>query len=143
MDFDVEVNAQGTTLYVSVGHFNGGSAPTSASLAILDKSGDHFTPARDSSNVLRAVNRPGTLTYAASISTNGLELFFTRVDPAGGGPGIYRAVRTGLGEPFGEVQRVGAITGFAEAPSISADGTTLYYHRMVGKHFEIAEVTRP
>ena len=110
MDFDVEVNAQGTILYVSVGHFNGRSAPTSASLAIFDKSGDHFTPDHDSSVVPCAVNEPGKLTYAASISTNGLELFFTRVNPAGGGPGIYRAVRTGLGQPFVDVQRVGAIT---------------------------------
>jgi len=143
VDFDVEVNAQGTTLFVSVGRFNGGSAPTSASLAVFDKSGDHFTPDHDASMVLRAVNQPGKLTYAASISTNGLELFFTRVDPTGGGPGIYRAVRTSLGQPFGDVQRVAAVTGFAEAPSISADRTTLYYHRMVGTHFEIAEVTRP
>ena len=86
---------------------------------------------------------PGNSLCAASISTNGLEQVFTRVDPAGGGPGIYQAVRTGLGQPFGDVQRVAAITGFTEAPSISADGTTLYYHRRVGRHFEIAEVTRP
>jgi hypothetical protein len=83
------------------------------------------------------------LTYAASISGNGLELFFTRDDPAGGQPGIYRAVRKRLGKPFGHVQRVAAVTGFAEAPSLSADGSTLYYHLLVGSQFQIESVSRP
>ncbi len=41
------------------------------------------------------------------------------------------------------MQRVAAITGFAEAPSISADGTILYYHLLVGEQFDIERVTRP
>lgn len=126
VDFDVEVSTDGQTLYVSVGHFDGGSSPTSASIAIFDKIGSRFTPDPAGAEILHSVNRPGLLTYAAAISTNGLELFFTEVNPAGGGPGIYRAVRSRVGRPFGQVQRVAAITGFAEAPSISADGTTLY-----------------
>ena len=143
VDFDVEVSADGTTLYASVGQFDGGSAPTGSSLVIFDKAGDRFVPDRDSAEILRAVNAPGVLTYAASISTDGLELFFTRADPAAGdAPTVFRAVRSHPGQPFGQVQRVAAITGFAEAPSISADGTTLFYHRLVGRHFEIAEVTR-
>ena len=75
------------------------------------------------------------LTYAASISNNGLELLFTRTNPAGGDPAIYRAVRTKVGWAFGHVQRVGAATGFVEAPAISTDGTTLYYHELVGGTF--------
>jgi hypothetical protein len=144
VDFDVDVSSDGTNLYVSVGHFDGGSAPTSSGLAIFDKAGSRFVPDRDSADILHAVNVPGVLTYAASISTSGLELFFTRANPAAGEvPAVYRAVRSHPGEPFGQVQRVAAITGFAEAPSITADGTTLFYHRLVGTHVEIAEVTRP
>ena len=41
------------------------------------------------------------------------------------------------------MQRVAAITGFAEAPSISADGSTLYYHLLVDDQFDIESVTRP
>jgi len=144
VDFDVEVSSDGAILYVSVGHFDGGTAPASSSLAIFDKSGSRFVPDPGSADILHAVNVPGELTYAASISADGLELFFTRANPAGGGaPAVYRAVRSRLRQPFGQVERVAAITGFAEAPSISADGTTLYYHRLVGNHFEVAEVTRP
>ena len=34
-------------------------------------------------------------------------------------------MRSRIGQPSGDVQRFGAIMGFAEAPTISADGTTL------------------
>jgi len=142
IDFDVDVSPIGSTLYVSVGHFDGGP-PTSASLAIFDKFGSGFEPDPDSATILRAVNRAGMLTYAASISTNGLELFFTQANPAGGEPAIYRAVRAGVGQAFGDVRRVGAVIGYAEAPALSADGTTLYYHRLVGSTFQIWTVTRP
>jgi hypothetical protein len=143
VDFDVEVSPDGATLYVSVGHFSGGSNPDSASLAIFDKTGTGFIPDPHSAQILHSVNQAGMLTYAASVSTDGLELFFTRASPVGGGPSIYRAVRKRIGLPFGHVQRVGAATGFVEAPSISADGTTLYFHRLVGTHFEIESAIRP
>jgi hypothetical protein len=141
VDFDVEVSPDGSTLYVSVGHFDGGP-PTSASLAIFDKVGNSFVPDPRSAKILGAVNEAGMLTYAASISTNGLELFFTRANPQGGDTDIYRAVRSRVGRAFGHVQRVAAATGFVEAPALSADSTTLYYHKLVGSTFQIWTVTR-
>ena len=141
IDFDVDVSPDGSTLYVSVGQFDGGP-PTSASISVYDKVGNSFVPDPRSAKILRSVNKAGLLTYAASISTNGLELFFTQANPAGGDPAIFRAVRTKVGQAFGHVQRVGAITGFVEAPALSADGTTLYYHQLVGGTFQIWSVTR-
>lgn len=146
VDFDVAVSPGGSALYVSVGQFGGGSGPTSAVLALFDKAGSGFALDPHSARILNAVNRVGMLNYAACVSTNGLELFFTRANPAKGAKGIpqiYRAVRTSASRPFGTVQRVGAITGFAEAPSLSADGTALYYHQLVGNTFEIESVSRP
>ena len=142
IDFDADVSPDGSTLYVSVGHFDGGP-PTSASIAIFDRVRDGFVPDPHSAALLGAINKTGVLTYAASISTNGLELFFTHANPVGGDPAIYRAMRLRVAQPFGDVQRVGAITGYAEAPAISADGTTLYYHRLAGSTFQIWTVTRP
>jgi hypothetical protein len=143
VDFDVEVSADGDTLYVSVGHFAGGPDPQSAQLVLFDKHGSTFVADPHGPRLLHAVNKKGILTYAASISTDGLELFFTRAQPTTGRPAIYRAVRTSTVKPFGHVQRIAAITGFAEAPSISADGTTLYYHLLVGSQFDIETVARP
>jgi WD40-like Beta Propeller Repeat len=144
VDFDVAVSPDGGTLYVSVGHFNGGSAPTSATLTMYDQVGGVFVADPRSSRLLRAVNKPPAFDYAASVSSDGLELFFTRANPANGvAPGIYRAWRKSTAKKFAHVQRIAAITGFAEAPSISADGTTLYYHRLMGSQYEIEAVTRP
>jgi hypothetical protein len=141
IDFDVDVSADGRTLYVSSGDFSGG-APTTASIAIFDQVGNGFVPDPRSARILRNVNTPGKLTYAAAISANGLELFFTQAAPDGGVPAIYRSVRGETSRPFGPDRPISAITGFVEAPSISADGTTLYYHRLVGSVFQIWEVTR-
>jgi hypothetical protein len=142
VDFDVDVSPDGATLYVSVGLFDGGSAPEQAHLALFDKQGNGFVPDPAGTRVLRAVNSKKALDYAAAISADGLELFFTRAVP-GAVPAVYRAVRTSATRPFGHVQRVAAITGFAEAPSLSADGSTLYYHLLVGDQFDIETVTRP
>jgi hypothetical protein len=145
VDFDVEAGADGKALYVSVGHFESdGAGPISAGLELFEKVGDSFVVAPGSAKLLRKVNRTGQLDYAASISANELELFFTRASPGlGQGPEIYRATRSSASRPFGHVQRVAAITGFAEAPSIGADGTTLYYHELVGDTYEIESVSRP
>lgn len=146
VDFDVAVSPGGSALYVSVGQFGPGGGPTSSVLALFDKVGSSFALDPHGAKILNAVNRVGMLNYAASVSTSGLELFFTRANPAIGAKGIpevYRAVRTSPSRPFGTVQRVGAITGYAEAPSLSTDGTTLYYHQLVGNTFEIKSVTRP
>ncbi len=142
VDFDADVSPDGNTLYVSVGTFADGSGPERASLALFDKAGSGFVADPDSSHLLRAVNKKQTLNYAASISSNGLELFFTRTTLSGGEPTIYRAVRKQTSRPFEHVQKVAAISGFAEAPSLSADGSTLYYHLLVGDQFDIEEVTR-
>ncbi len=144
VDFDVAVSPDGSAIYTSVGDYSGGSL-TAAHIALFDRSGTGFTANPEGVHLLHAVNRPGALDYAPSVSANGLELFFTRATPARGvrgEPGVYRASRASTARPFGHVQRVGAITGYAEAPSLSGDGTTLYYHQLAGSTFRIMTVTR-
>ena len=70
-----------------------------------------------------------------------LELFFTRAAP--GEVAIYRSRRASRDEPFGVPERVAAITGFAEAPTLSADGRSLYYHRLEAKRYVIYRISRP
>ena len=143
VDFDVGVSSDGSALYVSVGRFGPGGGPTSASIAIYDRDGHTFTPDPNSAEILKAVNAVGELDYAADVSSDGLELFFTAASPGlGEAPAIYRATRSAIGDPFAGVEPIPVITGFAEAPSLSGDGSTLYYHEQVGEEFEIASVTR-
>jgi hypothetical protein len=143
VDFDASVSPGGEALYVSVGDFSSGTGPTSATVAVFNRSGSGFTLDPLSSKLLKPVNKPRMLDYAACVSSDGLELFFTREKPPTGEPAIYRAYRRKLGKPFGHVQRVSAITGFSEAPSLTADGRTLYYHHLGNGKFEIETVTRP
>jgi IPT/TIG domain/WD40-like Beta Propeller Repeat len=143
VDFDVSVSADGSTLYVSVGQYGEAGGPTSASIVMFDREGDSFVRDPDSAEILSAVNAVDPLDYAADPSTDGLELFFTVANPAmGEAPSIWRATRSSLSQPFGAPERIAAITGFAEAPSVSADGSTLYYHEQVGSEFRIMMVTR-
>lgn len=142
VDFDVGVDPSGSELYVSEGQFTAGSAPSRAMLVLFTCRGARFVRDPHSAHVLGALNRPGALTYAASAAAGGREIFFTQVRQPGAMPAIYRATRTRVGLPFGRVQRITAVTGFAEAPSISSDGHVLYYHRQVGARFEIYAVMR-
>lgn len=87
--------------------------------------------------------------YAASISADGLELFFTRlaIDDLEKGrihSQIMRAARTDPAAPFGLPQPITAIgsSGFVEAPAIGPDGSELYYHKREGKKFRLYKVVR-
>ena len=143
VDFDVDVSPDGSTLYVSVGQFSAAGGPTSSSIVIFDRVGASFVRDPKSAKILQAVNQAGTLDYAADPSSDGLELFFTVASPdLGRPPAIYRAMRSSTSKPFGSVERIAAIAGFTEAPSISADGTALYYHEQIGSEFQIETVTR-
>jgi hypothetical protein len=137
--FDVEVSADGSTLYFAEGLFTGGQVPLYADLhtAVRDPSGV-FT--RVENGALAAVNSDA-LEYAACISANHVELFFTRI--VDGLPAIFRSTRSGVSAPWGPPERVTAITGFAEAPTIAPGGTSLYYHALRDGHMVIERVTRP
>ena len=58
-------------------------------------------------------------------------------------PVIYTATRSSTSEPFGKPRKIEAITGFAEAPALSPDEKSLYYHVNVSGRFVIYRVTRP
>ncbi len=143
--FDIDVSPDNSTLYLSEGDFRSGTGiPSPADIVIAVRSGGDFSRAPDSDTIMANVNT-AALEYAAAISADGLELFFTRLDTPTSEPRIYRAVRASATGAFGAPQRVGAITGFVEGPALSPDGKSLYYHRRnpgTGL-FEIYRVTRP
>jgi len=137
--FDVEVSPDGSTLYLSDGTFRGGPVPASADLAIAERHGTQFRRSERSGEILRNINT-AALEYAASISSNGLELLFTRI--RNNQPAVYRATRSNADAPFEPAARISAIDGFAEAPSLSPDERSLYYHKRESGRFVIARVTR-
>lgn len=141
--FDAEISADGNTLFVADGKFTGGALPKTADIVIAVREGSRFRRLAGSGDLLKNVNTQA-LEYAPAMSTDLLELFFTRFDHAGGwrSPVIYRAARASVTEPFGAPQRVAAASGFVEAATLSGDGRTLYFHRRDEKRYVIYRTSR-
>jgi WD40-like Beta Propeller Repeat len=146
VNFDQCISPDGGTLYFVDGVFNGGSVPEHASIAIAKRNGDHFARLKNSAEIMRKINTHD-LNYAPDVSKSGLEFFFTRIPKQGSQPKpppvIYTATRASISKPFGKPRKIEAITGFAEAPALSPDEKSLYYHLQVNGTFVIYRVTRP
>jgi hypothetical protein len=138
VNFDAEISPDGHTLYFVDSQF-GAKGPVTADILIAEKSGTSFTRVTNGA-IMGAINT-GALEYAPAISASGLELFFTRL--VGDSPVIFTAWRSSTTEPFGAPQRIDAINGFVEAPSLSADEKSLYYHKKEGALFVLYRVSRP
>jgi hypothetical protein len=143
VNFDAEISADGQTLWFDDGQFSSSGVLQAASIGIANRQGTAFLRQADSPMLLASVNASG-LDYAPSISVDGLELFFTRVDSttSGAKPAIYRTTRTNTSAAFETPELVSAATGFVEAPSLTADGHLLYFHKMVNGTFVIFHLQR-
>ena len=140
VNFDAEISADGNTLYFVDSVFRN-AQPQKAWIMIAHKKGNTFMRDPHSAKIMALINT-ANLQYAPDTSASELEFFFTRVSPAG--PTIYMAVRSDKSLPFGKPQRIAAIKGFSEAPSISPDAKSLYYHHQDPDGvFRVYRVTRP
>jgi len=139
VNFDAEISADGNTLNFVESQFSAHGQPQWAKILFARRSGNRFVRDEQSSTILKDVNG-GVLNYAPSETESECELFFTRVTASG--PAVYEAQRTGKNQPFNNVRRIDAITGFAEAPTLSADGLSLYFHKRENDRFVLYRVTR-
>ena len=144
VNFDQCISPDGNTLYFDDGVFNGNGQLQRASIAIAQRSANQFARLKDTARIMKQINKDGW-NYAPDISASGLEFFFTRFDNTKSGalPTIYTAKRSKISEPFGKPKKIEAISGFAEAPALSPDEKSLYYHLNVSGTFQIYRVTRP
>lgn len=136
---DAEVDRGGDLLYFANARFSGSMVPVESDIGVARRSGDAFLVTAGSAELMREVNTVA-LEYAPSTSADGLELFFTRSD--GIGATILRSARADTASPFGSPALVGGISGFVEAPSLSCDGRSLYYHARVGGKLAVLRVVR-
>ena len=137
VNFDIEVNATGSTIYFTDARFNSSGVPQTADLVIAHKTSNGFKRDDRSEEIMKNINTDG-LEYAACISPNELELYFTRINTpltAQSEPEVFVARRNKLNDKFGEPLKISNITGFAEAPTISPNGKILYYHKKEGNKF--------
>ena len=143
VNFDAGISPDGNTLYFVDGFFGTANFPQKASLTIAKRKGNHFVRLSNSRAIMRKINN-NDLNYAPCPTASGLEFFWTRVDPANvSGIGIYTATHANTSKPYGTPVKIDAATGFVEAPTISEDGKSLYYHKNENGTFVIYRLTRP
>lgn len=137
---DAEVGRRGDVLYFVNARFDGRGVPAQSQIGVAVRDSGEFRVLRDSEDVLRLVNS-SALEYAPSASGDGLELYFTRLEA--GTPRIMVAKRASATEPFGQANVLAGVgEGFVEAPALSADGRSLFYHRLEGDRYVIYRAVR-
>ncbi len=139
INFDVEVNADGTTLYLVDGRFDQSGGPYESDFFVATKNGNEFQRLPNSSDLLKNINTTA-LEYAAGISRDNLEFYFTRVAApltSSSTPEIFHASRRSSQDAFSVATKIETITGFAEAPTLSPDGRIIYYHKKENGKFVI------
>ncbi len=144
VNFDVEVTADGQSLYFVDAHFDQTGNPSTADLVLAVNSGSGFTRSATSNALLKNINT-SALEYAACISEDQLELYFTRLQlpiTANSSPEIFLSTRPTTNDAFGIPIKIKTITGFAEAPTITPDQRTLYYHKKENNKFVLYMVRK-
>jgi len=139
LNFDVEVSANGNSLYVVDGRYDENGGPYEADIFLALRNGTSFSRASNSNEILQNINTEH-LEYAAAISSDELVLYFTRIlVPYGPDPDsqILIARRNTTSEPFGEPQLITELSGFIEAPTLTPDNSAFYYHKKVNGTYEL------
>ncbi len=139
---DAEISPDGNTLFFADAHFNGGNIPDKSDIGVARMVYGNFNVSTVTAEIVKEVNTDDRLEYAPSISSDGLELFFTRFNQCTSLPEILLAKRSSLSKPFGKPERIGTLSGFVEAPSLSSDKKTLYYHYRDNGVYTIYKVSR-
>ncbi len=136
INMGVELSKDGNTMYVSSAKFMiGASFPHKGDIRFAVKEGDEFNIPENESKILKNINTEEAIEYAGELSSDGLELFYSQVVLSD--PPVFKllhAKRKSVNDPFGYPL---CITepfknnkyAVVEAPTLSADGRRLYYHK--------------
>jgi len=146
IDMDCDISPDGKTLVISRALLElGADVPSQSDLIMCTLTNGRYVVNPDSEHILKSVNTPA-LEYAPSVTNDGLELYFTRTSqPNKTGAARLRimvARRDSVAEPFAEPEALTAIDGFVEAPTLSLDGTELFFHKKDGARFQIYRAVR-
>lgn len=145
VNFDVEVSADGQFLYFVDARFDQAGGPYSADFVMAKKNNSGFERLTNSDDIFKFINTYEYLEYAACISENQLELYFTRAKaPLNilSIPEVMVSTRKTKSEPFSSPKRILNINEFAEAFTISPDSKKLYFHQKEGEKFVIKMISK-
>jgi hypothetical protein len=144
LNFDVEVSKDGNHLFFVDGRFDENGGPHEANLVLASKNSSGNFERVKGQNIFQYINTKD-LEYAACISADMLELYFTRVVlPITGQsfPQIFVATRESITDPFSQPYKIENITGFVEAATISPDGIKIYFHKLEEDKYQLYMVEK-
>lgn len=146
INMDCDISKDGKTLILSRAHFaNPLLPPDKSDLAIAEKENGKFSLNAQRQSVLSKLNTTA-LEYAPCQTADQLELFFTRTSKKAAADDanklephfrIMVARRKDRFSPYGEPEKLAALTGFIEAPTITYDKKEMFFHKKVGEKFRI------
>lgn len=142
-NMDSELSADGRRLYFTDNRWAPFGPPSTSDFHVAMREGDVWRRSPERDRWFAAINTRA-LEYAASISADDKELYFTRLTQ-----GFLRAphleimvaTRPDAEAPFGAPAIISAIRGFVEAPAAAPDGA-LYFHARVNGHFRLYRTAR-
>jgi len=145
----VEIEADGRTMWVSSARFNAGeNFPSEGNIRFAVKTDSLFNIPPGESDILKNINTDESIQYAGEVSNDGLEIFYSQVTLSD--PPVFKllyATRPQTDAPFGKPMAIEAPfkndpQAFVEAPTLSADGKRLYYHKRDNDVFAIFMLRR-
>jgi len=141
---DHGISLDGQTIYFNNARFDDANCqgPCETTIGIAQKEGPStFNTLADSELVLQNINDPAYINYAPCISSDNLELYYTRYlkgeITSGTNFEICVAVRNSTESPFStpKVLLSEGISDLIEAPTLTADKKIMYYHKKIpGSH---------
>lgn len=142
-NMDGELSASGGRFYMSDNVW-GLIRLRSSDLRVAIRQGQRWRRGPEFDSWFAAVNTREALEYAPATNETETELYFTRLTLPFLRPPRFEtfvAVRANANEPFGRPQRIDALRGYVEAPTVAPDGA-LYVHAMVNGRFTIMRSAR-
>ncbi|MBN1797715.1 MAG: hypothetical protein JW822_04000 [Spirochaetales bacterium] len=128
---DAEISGDGNHLYYVNARYDGQQWPEEAMLGIAEKQALVFIKSTLSAEIFKNVNNPAYLVYAPCVSADGKEVYFTRSKKGTGITQICVAVRSDTTASFSRPKVITISGEKVEAPSLTADGSRLYYHKRI------------
>lgn len=148
LNMDVWVSPDENYMYTSFANFRSGTPPEEGDIRYAIREGDEFNIPQNEQEILKNINTDYALEYAPELSDDGLEIFYSQAILSGSITArIYYAKRNRIEEPFEEPilimeTEVKDQNSFFEAPTISSDSKTIYFHKMKEGTFFIYKKTR-
>jgi hypothetical protein len=136
---DAAVTYDGSELYYCNAFFDTCVVPCAASLGIASKVNDStFNTIAASQNILQHVNDTDYCVYAPQLSTDGLELYFTRYLIGGLSTEICVSVRPTVADTFSSpLVLISDFPNVPEAATVNTAGTLMYYHKKTNGTYTI------